>query len=137
MLSSSHPHHCQNATYDVPIQDPGGPFLNQGIVDLLSLPVERLVEASWTDTLGNFNWCVVPRSGEDAILFAAIAVAASCVVFGRFSTLLILFLGKRKDLFSALQPLNAAFQQLKLPLAFLTACKLTAFIILLQDSSQL
>ena len=44
---------------------------------------------------GNFNWCVVPRSGEDALLFAGIGVAASCIVFGRFSTLSILLLGEQ------------------------------------------
>ncbi|KAK9831565.1 hypothetical protein WJX74_000240 [Apatococcus lobatus] len=63
-FSSEHPHLCRNATYDNPIQDPG-----------------------------NFNWCVVPRSGEDALLFAGVGVAASCIVFGRFSTLSILLLG--------------------------------------------
>ncbi|KAK9866895.1 hypothetical protein WJX84_006646 [Apatococcus fuscideae] len=63
-FSSEHPDLCRNATYDNPVQDPG-----------------------------NFNWCVIPNSGEDAILFAGIAVAASCVVFGRFSTLFVLFLG--------------------------------------------
>ncbi len=50
----------------------------------------------------------MPRSGEDAILFAAVAVAASCVVFGRFSTLLILFLGELPISSHSLHSLKAA-----------------------------
>ena len=32
-----------------------------------------------------YNWCVVPDTGFDAILFAGIAVSIACLVPGRFA----------------------------------------------------
>ena len=41
-----------------------------------------------------YNWCVVPDSGSDAVLFISIALLASCICSGQLSALYILLLGK-------------------------------------------
>ena len=42
----------------------------------------------------NYNWCTVPGSGYDAILFAAIAVVFACLLQGQFSALYVLIAGR-------------------------------------------
>jgi hypothetical protein len=41
----------------------------------------------------HYNYCVVPDSGADAILFISIAILASCVCSGQLSALYVLLLG--------------------------------------------
>ncbi len=41
-----------------------------------------------------YNWCIVPDSGSDAVLFISIALLASCICSGQLSALYILLLGR-------------------------------------------
>ena len=41
-----------------------------------------------------YNWCIVPDSGSDAVLFISIALLASCICSGQLSALYILLLGE-------------------------------------------
>ena len=41
-----------------------------------------------------YNWCVVPHSGSDAVLFVSTALLASCICSGQLSALYILLLGE-------------------------------------------
>ena len=41
-----------------------------------------------------YNWCVVPHSGSDAVLFVSTAILASCICSGQLSALYILLLGE-------------------------------------------
>ncbi|KAK9788845.1 hypothetical protein WJX73_003600 [Symbiochloris irregularis] len=45
------------------------------------------------DDPGYYNWCVVPNSGYDAILFAGVALLAACLLQGKFSALWIMAAG--------------------------------------------
>lgn len=40
-----------------------------------------------------YNWCVVPDTSYDVILFPAIAVVLACLFQGRYSTTLVLLAG--------------------------------------------
>lgn len=42
----------------------------------------------------NYDWCIVPDSGYDIIVFAGVAVIISCLFRGKFSNLMILIAGK-------------------------------------------
>ena len=42
----------------------------------------------------NYNWCVVPNSGSDAILFISVAILLSCICSGQLAALYILLLGE-------------------------------------------
>ena len=42
----------------------------------------------------NYNWCVVPHSGSDAVLFISVAILLSCICSGQLAALYILLLGK-------------------------------------------
>jgi hypothetical protein len=42
----------------------------------------------------NYNWCIVEDKGQDAIVFASMAVVIACLVAGRLQSLIILILGK-------------------------------------------
>lgn len=42
----------------------------------------------------HYNYCVVPESGSDAILFISIAILAACICSGSLSALYVLMLGK-------------------------------------------
>ena len=46
----------------------------------------------------NYNWCTVPDSGSDAVLFISIAILASCICSGQLSALYILLLGALQDI---------------------------------------
>lgn len=41
-----------------------------------------------------YNYCIVPNSGSDAVLFVSTALLASCVCSGQLSALYILLLGE-------------------------------------------
>lgn len=41
----------------------------------------------------NYDWCIVPESGFDIILFAGVAVVVSCLFRGKFSNFMILVAG--------------------------------------------
>ena len=41
----------------------------------------------------DYDWCTVPESGYDALLFPAIAVVLACLFQGRYSTTLVLIAG--------------------------------------------
>ena len=41
----------------------------------------------------NYDWCIVPDSGFDIIVFAGVAVVVSCLFRGKFSNLMILVAG--------------------------------------------
>jgi len=41
----------------------------------------------------NFNWCVVPKHGQDAVLFAGVALLAACLFSGPFFALAVLLAG--------------------------------------------
>lgn len=41
----------------------------------------------------NYDWCIVPDSGYDIILFAGVAVVVSCLFRGKFSNFMILVAG--------------------------------------------
>lgn len=43
----------------------------------------------------HYNFCVVPQSGADAILFISIAILAACICSGSLSALYVLMLGKK------------------------------------------
>eukprot|EP00892_Ulva_mutabilis_P007352 jgi/Ulvmu1/498/UM001_0506.1 len=45
------------------------------------------------DNPGHYNWCVVPQSGQDAVLYGAIAVLLGCLVSGKLSSVWILVAG--------------------------------------------
>lgn len=45
------------------------------------------------DDPDNFNFCVVPHTGYDAVLFAGIAIVAACILRGKFSALYVLLAG--------------------------------------------
>lgn len=40
-----------------------------------------------------YDWCIVPDSGYDAVVFAGVAVLAACCLQGKFSALWILLAG--------------------------------------------
>lgn len=42
---------------------------------------------------GEYDWCIVPDSGYDVIVFAGIAVLVACCFRGKFSNLMILIAG--------------------------------------------
>ena len=44
-----------------------------------------------------YDWCIVPDSGYDAVLFAGVAVLAACCLQGKFSALWILLAGECSD----------------------------------------
>lgn len=41
----------------------------------------------------SYNWCIVPKSGSDAILYAAVAILVGCLVQGKLSSVWILVAG--------------------------------------------
>ena len=41
----------------------------------------------------DYDWCIVPDSGYDIIVFAGVAVVVSCLFRGKFSNLMILIAG--------------------------------------------
>ena len=41
----------------------------------------------------NYNFCVVPHSGNDAILLISVSILVSCVCSGQLSALYVLLLG--------------------------------------------
>lgn len=41
----------------------------------------------------NYNWCIVPDSAYDAVLFAGVALLVACVVSGRLSAVWVLVAG--------------------------------------------
>ena len=41
----------------------------------------------------NFNWCVVPKHGQDAVLFAGVALLTACLFSGPFFALAVLLAG--------------------------------------------
>ncbi|KAK9840543.1 hypothetical protein WJX81_000451 [Elliptochloris bilobata] len=41
----------------------------------------------------NFNWCTVPKHGQDAVLFAGVALLAACLFSGQFFALAVLLAG--------------------------------------------
>jgi hypothetical protein len=41
----------------------------------------------------DYDWCTIPESGYDALLFPAIAVVLACLLQGRMSTTLVLIIG--------------------------------------------
>ena len=41
----------------------------------------------------DYDWCTIPDSGYDALLFPAIAVVLACLLQGRMSTTLVLIIG--------------------------------------------
>jgi hypothetical protein len=45
----------------------------------------------------NFNFCPVPGGGADALLFAAVAVALSCILYHRLSAVWVLLAGEVQD----------------------------------------
>ena len=66
-----------------------------------------------------YNWCVVPDSGSDAVLFISTALLASCICSGQLSALYILLLGE-----AALVMRHAPMVQvLSLPLWLLASYK--------------
>ena len=42
----------------------------------------------------NYNWCIVPHSGSDAVLFISVAILLSCICSGQLAALYILLLGE-------------------------------------------
>jgi hypothetical protein len=47
------------------------------------------------DVLGaeHYNWCTIPLSGYDVIVFGAMAVVFSCLFPGKYSTTITLIIG--------------------------------------------
>lgn len=45
-----------------------------------------------------YNWCTVPDSGSDAVLFISTALLASCICSGQLSALYILLLGAKASM---------------------------------------
>ncbi|GLI64224.1 hypothetical protein VaNZ11_007422 [Volvox africanus] len=45
------------------------------------------------DDPANYNWCIVPESAYDAVLFAGVALLVACVVSGRLSAVWVLVAG--------------------------------------------
>lgn len=41
----------------------------------------------------NFNWCTVPKHGQDAVLFVGIALLTACLFSGKFFALAVLLAG--------------------------------------------
>lgn len=41
----------------------------------------------------NFNWCTVPKHGQDAVLFAGVALLTACLFSGQFFALAVLLAG--------------------------------------------
>lgn len=48
----------------------------------------------WFGCAAEYDWCTVPDSGYDALLFPAIAVVLACLFQGRMSTTLVLIAGQ-------------------------------------------
>ena len=44
---------------------------------------------------GNFSYCTVPNSGQDALLFGSVAVLVTCVLQGKLSAVWVLIAGAR------------------------------------------
>jgi hypothetical protein len=40
-----------------------------------------------------YNWCIVPHSSYDVVLFGGLAVVLACMLQGRLSSLLVLLAG--------------------------------------------
>ena len=41
----------------------------------------------------NFNWCTVPKHGQDAVLFVGVALLTACLFSGEFFALAVLLAG--------------------------------------------
>ena len=46
---------------------------------------------------GNFSYCTVPNSGQDALLFGSVAVLVTCVLQGKLSAVWVLIAGARSS----------------------------------------
>ncbi len=53
---------------------------------------------------GEYDWCIVPDSGYDVIVFAGIAVLVACCFRGKFSNLMILIAGMHEAVATAVKP---------------------------------
>lgn len=47
----------------------------------------------------NFNWCTVPKHGQDAVLFAGVALLTACLFSGQFFALAVLLAGAQARCF--------------------------------------
>ena len=54
-----------------------------------------------------YDWCTVPDSGYDVIVFAGIAVLVACCFRGKFSNLMILIAGMHEAVANAVKTLQA------------------------------
>jgi hypothetical protein len=68
------------------------------MTSLFAPPLKECDNATYShriDDPANYNYCIVPHTGYDALLFAGIAIIATCVLQGKFSALYVLLAGKR------------------------------------------
>jgi hypothetical protein len=56
----------------------------------LSRPAEITITSLSADA---YNWCIVPHSSYDVVLFGGLAVVLACMLQGRLSSLLVLLAG--------------------------------------------
>ncbi|GIL78699.1 hypothetical protein Vretifemale_8066, partial [Volvox reticuliferus] len=61
---------------------------------------ENVTYAHRVDDPANYNWCIVPESAYDAVLFAGVALLVACVVSGRLSAVWVLVAGALCELAS-------------------------------------
>lgn len=42
---------------------------------------------------GAYNWCIVPNTSYDVVLFGGVAVVLACLLQGKLNTLMVLLAG--------------------------------------------
>ena len=53
----------------------------------------KTIPRVWLERAENFNWCTVPKHGQDAVLFAGVALLTACLFSGQFFALAVLLAG--------------------------------------------
>lgn len=84
---------CLLASYSHRINIPGMLvlYIQAWLPFMLSLVSDTPRQSS--ASADNYDWCIVPDSGYDIIVFAGVAVVVSCLFRGKFSNLMILVAG--------------------------------------------
>ena len=88
---------CSLASYSHRINDD-----SKSIALIVGRPIHRQLGVSRVCSAGEYDWCIVPDSGYDVIVFAGIAVLVACCFRGKFSNLMILIAGMERSCCTAL-----------------------------------
>ena len=90
---------CSLASYSHRINDD-----SKSIALMVVRPIHRQRGVNMLCSAGDYDWCIVPESGYDVIVFAGIAVLVACCFRGKFSNLMILIAGMHEAVANAVRP---------------------------------